>query len=172
MRRLLALVAVVAWAVAPPAAEANEFRFTRTTNATSTLVFSAEGALSEPLRLRAGSGTVPDECAVNFGWLPRGVYDVQSHEVGLEGSIGGYAWSLSDAQCYDGTFRTQLLIHSEMSADGGQDDSWEPHVWTWSDPDDYASFGCIKISYPDMLVLEEAYQRAEAAASPVFLVVE
>lgn len=179
MRRLPALVVaavaavvwVVAVAAAAPAVGADEFRFSRSSNWESSLVFEAEG-LGERLQLRAGSGTVRDECAVNFGWLPRGVYDVQAHEVGLEGTIGGFAWSLSEQQCYDGTFRTQLLIHSEMSGDGGQDESWEPHVWTWSDPDDYASYGCIKISYPDVLALEEVYVRAEQSGAPVLLFVE
>ncbi len=97
---------------------------------------------------------------------------MSAHETALEGQIAGYAWELSEHQCYDGTFRTDLLIHSEMSADGGQDDTWEPNVWTDADPDDYTSFGCIKVSYLDVLTLEQAYEQAEADGYPAELIVE
>jgi hypothetical protein len=140
----------------------NQFRFTRQSSYRSDLTF-ASPALAEPVRFRAGSGTVSDECAINFGWLPRGAYDIRAHEIALEGEIAGFAWELSERQCYDGTFRTDLLIHSEMSADGGQDDTWESHVWTEADPADYTSFGCIKVSYEDVLVLQATYQQAETS---------
>lgn len=173
MRRAFSLASAVAVLLAwtgPVPAGADEFTFSRSSNYESTLTFTAE-LLGQPLTLRAGSGTVSDECLINFGWLPRGTYDVQSHDTGLEGTIAGYAWQLSDQQCYDGTFRTNLLVHTEMAPWGGQDDAWEPNAWTFDDPNDYASFGCIKVSYPDMLRLEQAYEEAEQAGGTVRLTV-
>lgn len=172
MRRLVAAAScalLLAW-MAPGAAGADEFTFSRSTNYESTLTFTGD-LLGQPITLRAGSGTVSDECLINFGWMPRGVYDVQAHETALEGTIAGYAWQLSDQQCYDGTFRTNLLVHTEMAPGGGQDESWEPNAWTFDDPNDYASFGCIKVSYPDMLVLERAYEEAEQTGGTVRLTV-
>jgi hypothetical protein len=176
VRRVVTLVASLLLLAlgAPPTTAAedpvNQFRFVRQSSYRSDLTFSSP-ALTNPLRLRAGSGTISDECAINFGWLPRGAYDVRAHDIALDGEIAGIAWELSERQCYDGTFRTDLLIHSEMSADGGQDDSWESHVWTDADPADYTSFGCIKVSYEDVLVLERVYQEAEESGYRAELVV-
>jgi hypothetical protein len=177
VRRLTVLAAALALLVpGDPATGAaddpvNQFRFNRQSSYRSDLTFTSP-ALSDPVRLRAGSGTIGDECAINFGWLPRGAYDVRAHEIALDGDIAGIAWELSERQCYDGTFRTDLLIHSEMSADGGQDGSWESHVWTDADPTDYTSFGCIKVSYEDVLALERAYQQAEAGGYRAELLVD
>jgi hypothetical protein len=176
MRRVAAILGplLVVGLTAPTshaAESAGQFRFSRESNYQSALAFSSENQHSS-FQVRAGSGSVTDECAINFGWLPKGAYDVLAHDTGLDGTIAGYAWELSDHQCYDGTFRTDLLIHSEMSADGGQDGTWEPNVWTFSDPNDYASFGCIKVSYPDALALELTYQEAEEAGYGAQLVVE
>jgi hypothetical protein len=167
----LVMAVMAPGAGAAPADDVNQFRFTRRSNDASELTFTAPG-LGDPMRLRAGSGTVSDECLINFGWLPLGAYDVSAHDTDLEGDIAGYAWELSDGQCYDGTFRTDLLIHSEMSADGGQDPTWEPNVWTDDNPGDYTSFGCIKVSYEDVLALEQAYERVEDAGYRAELLVE
>ena len=177
MKRLAAAAAfLLVAAMAPGVGGAQvedviQFHFSRRSNDTSELTFTGPG-LGAPMQLRAGSGTVTDECLINFGWLPRGAYDVSAHDTDLEGDIAGYAWELSEHQCYDGTFRTDLLIHSEMSAEGGQDPTWEPNVWTDDNPDDYTSFGCIKVSYTDVLALEESYERVDAAGYPAQLFVE
>ena len=148
--------------------DVNEFRFTRESSSSSVLTLTSP-MLADPVRVRAGSGTISDECAINFGWIPRGAYDVSAHDTALEGDIAGFAWELTEHQCYDGTFRTDLLVHSEMSSDGGQDDTWEPNVWTDDEPDDYSSFGCIKVSYEDVLTLEGAYETVEDAGYPAVL---
>jgi hypothetical protein len=170
---LLACVLLASAGVGPVGADdaAGEFRLSRRTNYDSSLSWRLEGSTSTS-RFRAGSGTVGDECLINFGWIPAGAYDVLAHYTDLDGAIAGYAWQLSDHQCYDGTFRTDLLIHSEMAADGTQDASWEPNVWTAWDPVDYASFGCIKLSYQDVLALERLYERAQTELRQVRLFVE
>lgn len=175
MRRIAVAACLLIAGLGIPAVDAQEtvgeFRFQRRSNLDSSLTWHSGGS-APSARVRAGSGTVNDECLINFGWIPRGAYDVVSHYTDLDGNIAGYAWELSDHQCYDGTWRTDLLIHSEMAADGTQDDSREPNVWTASDPVDYASFGCIKVSYPDVVALQRLYEQTEADLFRVRLVVD
>lgn len=101
---------------------------------------------------RAGSGNGnTNECATGAGWLPTGSYGVRGHWDDYNGSaIKGYVWWLDDKPCYGGVWRTELFIHSEMTASRGQNCAIEAQCWTDVNPIDYASAGCIKISYYDM----------------------
>jgi hypothetical protein len=102
---------------------------------------------------RAGSGNgSQDECAVNAGWLPEGWYNngsegYQTHKNGAD--IDGRAWHLQNKQCYNGTWRTGLFIHTEETVENGQScgSGDQPHCW--ESANDYKSLGCIKISHPN-----------------------
>jgi hypothetical protein len=100
---------------------------------------------------RAGSGTNTDTCDVGDGWLPNGWYDLwgmYDHKDGT--AIDGRAWYLQDKQCHDGTWRTELFIHTEETVDNGQScptSGDDPHCWEGTF--DYKSNGCIKIAYPN-----------------------
>jgi lipoprotein-anchoring transpeptidase ErfK/SrfK len=95
---------------------------------------------------RAGSGITKNECTTGRGWLPNGTYTVGQHHRTYNGRlIKGYAIRLSDKVCSNGrTKRTELFIHSEMTASGGQG-STEPRRWTDKNPNDFLSNGCIKM---------------------------
>ncbi|MEV0679126.1 hypothetical protein AB0I60_21660 [Actinosynnema sp. NPDC050436] len=104
---------------------------------------------------RAGSGNgaqIKNSCAKNRGWLPNGNYDGRLHAADYNGSaIKGVAWYLSDKKCHNGTLRTELFIHSEMTRNGGQQCTSRPDDPTcWEGAQDYASNGCIKLSPNDI----------------------
>ncbi|UUU31846.1 peptidoglycan-binding protein [Streptomyces sp. CA-210063] len=96
---------------------------------------------------RAGSGrdNNKDECAKSRGWLPNGTYDIKGHTKRHPGKvIRGYAIELENMKCANGTERTELFVHSEMTINGTQG-SIERERWTDSNPVDFESLGCIKI---------------------------
>jgi hypothetical protein len=123
---------------------------------------------------RAGSGIgrgpgSHDECASNKGWLPNGRYnaDVPAFDTNkADGPIYGITWHLQDKFCH-GTpkvQRTQLFIHSEMTADRKQ--ACGPtgqESQCWNGDKDYVSKGCIKLSYHD---IREAARLAQAWGGP------
>ena len=90
----------------------------------------------------------PTPCWVGHGWLPTGYYDLRGHWNNYNGTIRGRVFYLQDKTCWNGTWRTQLFIHSEETADQGQycptagDDPY-----CWDGPSDYYSNGCIKLSH-------------------------
>ncbi|QFZ78360.1 L,D-transpeptidase family protein [Streptomyces fagopyri] len=109
------------------------------------------------VQFRAGSGAGlgerkdagRNECASGKGWLPKGTYTVGTPDTRYNGDlIKGYAIPLSDKACTNGTKRTQLFIHSEMTRAGGQ----APAVpgkdvrQRWDHDYDYESAGCIKLT--------------------------
>ncbi len=124
---------------------------------------------------RAGSGTTTDPCQINKGWLPNGWYDLSSsgptgHADNYSGStIWGRVWHLQDKKCHDGTWRTELFIHTEETSSNGQQctsDPDDPKCWDdtsaspGGDPgtNDFKSHGCIKVrrqspeeSWPDAM---------------------
>ncbi len=152
--KLRAFLAAVVGCVAlttPTAAYAYPtwFEFARQSNAWSTLTLVWQYGPDHygTQAFRAGSGTSTDACAVGNGWLPTGYYDLHGHWDNYDGTIKGRVFYLQDKQCWNGTWRTQLFIHSEETASQGQycptagDD---PYCW---DADyDYYSDGCIKVS--------------------------
>ncbi|MER5428512.1 peptidoglycan-binding protein [Streptomyces sp. NPDC002588] len=102
---------------------------------------------------RAGSGTREDECVRNKGWLPNGSYSIGMHSKTYNGSlIKGYVIRLADKKCTNGTSRTELFIHSEMTRTGGQG-SIERERWTDRNPVDFYSNGCIKLRPNDIKAL-------------------
>jgi len=154
-------IVLVAVALALLAAAAGNARgavwmnFTRSSNTSSNLRFTWQddntGATRATQSWRAGSGSTTDECATGSGWLPAGMYDVRGHWDSYDASkIKGRAWWLSDKRCNGGTgtLRTELFIHSEETAAGGQycptgyDDPF-----CWEGDSDYRSAGCIKLAH-------------------------
>ncbi|MBB5935542.1 L,D-transpeptidase family protein [Streptomyces zagrosensis] len=97
---------------------------------------------------RAGSGYTKNTCALNKGWLPNGTYKIPSWHKKFNGTkIKGYVVRLSNKRCHNGTPRTELFIHSEMTRLGYQG-STEP--WRWDGPSDYKSNGCVKLHPADI----------------------
>jgi hypothetical protein len=100
---------------------------------------------------RAGSGSgSTDSCKRNTGWLPNGTYKIRvfySHHNGGAHGVNGISWLLSDHRCHNGTWRTDLFVHSEMLPSGKQGGS-EPYRWDGNS--DYKSNGCIKLEPSDI----------------------
>jgi len=107
---------------------------------------------------RAGSGNgTKNSCTRNAGWLPDGKYG-GTYYPAYDGSlIKGPVFYLSDTRCSAGTPRTQLFIHSEMTAGGGQNCRFER--WCWEGDKDYYSDGCIKLRPADMHAAAAAFDR-------------
>jgi hypothetical protein len=151
-RKLCVLAAVVAALTAVPGASAyyTSFDFARQTNSASTLtiVWQPIPGHFATASWRAGSGTSTDACWIGHGWLPAGRYDLNGHWDYYNGSaIKGRVFYLQNKQCWNGTWRTELFIHSEETADQGQ---YCPTVYDdpfcWEGDSDYYSAGCIKLS--------------------------
>ena len=151
LRALLTVVLMSAAFALPATASAYPtwFEFARQSNAWSTLTLVWQYGPDHygTQAFRAGSGTSTNACWVGNGWLPTGYYDLHGHWDNYDGTIKGRVFYLQDKQCWNGTWRTQLFIHSEETASQGQycptagDD---PYCW---DADyDYYSDGCIKVS--------------------------
>lgn len=100
--------------------------------------------LTYKARYRAGSGDgTKDSCRTAHGWLPNGWYG-GTFRTGFDGIINGIVWQLDNKKCKrNGTMRTELFIHSEMTPGAGQNCGYEPECWNGSR--DYYSAGCIKI---------------------------
>jgi lipoprotein-anchoring transpeptidase ErfK/SrfK len=107
---------------------------------------------------RAGSGTGSrDTCERGRGWLPNGAYSNNDdhsrsffkhyNKTWGEEVVRGWVWELGDRQCHEGTWRTELFIHSQ-GASG------------WSG--NYASNGCIKINQTDRSHLHNRFNAAYA----------
>ena len=158
LRAALAAVFSLALALAAPSsADGWRFTFYKQSNLSSTLTFGwtdPYDGLVYSDSWRAGSGVSTDTCWINHGWLPSGSYSTVGHFDSYDSDIKGRVWQLSDRQCYNGTWRTALFIHTEESPWQGQ---WcEP--WCWDGAHDYYSNGCIKISYPyDIAALHSRY---------------
>ncbi|MFE9098747.1 hypothetical protein [Streptomyces sp. NPDC007264] len=105
---------------------------------------------------RAGSGSgSTNSCLKNRGWLPNGTYkmlDFTKHHNGGAHGVNGIAWHISDHKCSNGTWRTDLFIHSEMLPSGRQGSS-EPYRWDGAS--DYRSNGCIKLKPADIRRLSD-----------------
>jgi hypothetical protein len=136
------------------------FEFTRQSNINSTLTMAWDcgGGYYGWQSWRAGSGVSTDACWVSHGWLPTGWYDLWGHWDHYDATIKGRVFYLQNKPCWNGTWRTQLFVHSEETADQGQycptagDDPY-----CWEGDHDYYSSGCIKVSraapYPSDLRL-------------------
>jgi hypothetical protein len=156
MRQILVVVAVLAFFAAFAAAHAGAtspayFDFARKTNLNSVLTFHWESlpGHESTLSWRAGSGNGGyGECVVGRGWLPGGWYDLRGHWDNYNGSkVRGRVFYLQDKQCSNGTWRTELFVHSEETASNGQScptSSDDP--FCWEGDFDYASEGCIKVA--------------------------
>ena len=135
------------------------FEFTRQSNIASTLTMAWQygPGYYGTQTWRAGSGVSTDACWVGHGWLPAGYYDLKGHWDNYNGAIAGSVFYLQYKPCWNGTWRTELVIHSEETAGQGQycptagDDPY-----CWEGAYDYYSNGCIKVSragYPSDLRL-------------------
>lgn len=149
---LAALVAAGALAFAPPAgAFLTWFDFHRQSNTWSplTMVWQQVPGKFSSVAWRAGSGSSTNACWISHGWLPTGWYDLWGHWDHYDGSaIKGRVFRIQDKQCWNGTWRTALFIHSEETAANGQycptgyDDPF-----CWEGDFDYQSAGCIKVNH-------------------------
>jgi hypothetical protein len=155
MRRRLALLASIvggALVLAPSAgAYFTWFDFTRQANTASRMTMTWQQVLGHysTASWRGGSGSSTNACWVGHGWLPTGWYDLWGHWDNYNGSaIKGRVFRIQDKQCWNGTWRTELFVHSEETAAGGQycptgyDDPF-----CWEGDYDYQSAGCIKINH-------------------------
>lgn len=150
-RNLLMLLALMAALGFPASASGfyTYFDFARQSNISSTLtmVWQQIPGHFSTVSWRAGSGTSTDACWIGHGWLPVGWYDLNGHWDNYGGDIQGRVFYLQNKQCWNGTWRTELFIHSEETAGQGQycptpgDDPY-----CWEGDFDYYSNGCIKVS--------------------------
>jgi hypothetical protein len=115
---------------------------------------------------RAGSGLggpgTTDACHRDVGWLPNGTYSFVQHDDYHGNLIRGRAFYLGAKRCGDGTWRTDLFIHTESGAGNRQcADAPGDQVCRWEYPriNDYRSHGCIKMSPGDLLDLVRHYHR-------------
>lgn len=159
MRRLWTLLTVVGVtlvtaALAAPASAGTitTFDFFRNTNLNSSLYIyrtdTLTGKILNQAYYRGGSGDSTNECYVDHGWLPGGWYSIWGHHNNYDAAkIKGRVWQFQNKQCYNGTWRTELFIHSEETAGQGQT-CGTPYDerWCWDNDSDYYSAGCIKIS--------------------------
>ena len=174
MRRRAALIAVAATALAvasPARAYYTWFDFHRVTNTGSTLTMNWEPTPGHffSTSWRAGSGVSTDACWISHGWLPSGHYDLWGQYDHYDGSaVKGRVFRIQDKQCWNGTWRTQLLVHSEETADNTQycptsgDDPF-----CWEGDSDYYSNGCIKLAhaqpYPsDIALVHDGWHQKSA----------
>jgi len=123
--RALAAAAVLVAALSIPAnafAYLTWFEFTRQSNISSplTMAWQYGPGYYGTQTWRAGSGVSTDACWVGHGWLPTGYYDLRGHWDNYNGTIRGRVFYLQDKTCWNGTWRTQLFIHSEETAAQGQ----------------------------------------------------
>lgn len=127
------------------------FEFTRQSNIASTLTMAWQygPGFYGTQSWRAGSGVSTDACWIGHGWLPAGYYDLWGHWNNYDGKIAGRVFYLQNKPCWNGTWRTELFVHSEETAGQGQycptagDDPY-----CWEGPSDYYSNGCIKLARP------------------------
>jgi hypothetical protein len=150
IRAAVAAAAVAAALSVPATGFANTWlEFTRQSNTSSPLTLATyyTGGFSTSQTFRAGSGVSTDACWLDHGWLPPGWYDLKGHWDNYDADIKGRVFYLQNKQCWNGTWRSQLFIHSEETAAQGQycptagDDPY-----CWEGDTDYYSHGCIKIS--------------------------
>lgn len=118
--------------------------------------------------MQAGSGTtVKNECTKSQGWLPKGTYasststksstDSQAkfkfyRKTSGVATVQGWVWELGNHKCTNGTYRTELFIHSN----GIEGTTWDGN---------YKSNGCIKISQGDRVPIridwDSAYKKSD-----------
>ena len=121
--------------------------------------------LVEKRSWRAGSGFTrrsTDACRKNDGWLPDGHYRPRLYANYWGSLIKGRAIGLGAKQCANGTWRTDLFIHTEQGDRNRQcPDRKGDQVCRWEYPrfDDYRSWGCIKLSPDDLRELVSAWRR-------------
>jgi hypothetical protein len=151
--RAFIAAAVLAVALAIPANALGYptwFEFTRQTNIASTLTMAwqyGRPGYYGTQTWRAGSGVSTNACWISHGWLPAGYYDLKGHWDYYDGTIKGRVFYLQNKPCWNGTWRTELFVHSEETANQGQycptagDDPY-----CREGAGDYYSSGCIKVS--------------------------
>ncbi|MFI6701723.1 L,D-transpeptidase [Streptomyces sp. NPDC050509] len=133
-------------AEAPTSVGSYQLRFVKrsTTNSTLSIVRNGKAVAD----FRAGSGTSTSDCVRNEGWLPNGTYTIKGHYTSYNGRlIKGYAIDIGSKKCHNGTPRTELFIHSEMTRSGGQGSTESRR---WDGTNDYKSNGCIKMHPEDI----------------------
>jgi hypothetical protein len=114
---------------------------------------------------RAGSGfgrTTTDPCVLDRGWLPNGWYRPKLYTDYPGSLIKGRAIYLGDHRCADGTWRTDLFIHTEQGAGSVQcadAPGDQPCRWEYPTINDYRSLGCVKLRPADMRELYDAWTR-------------
>lgn len=115
---------------------------------------------------RAGSGFrgrhTTHECVRDRGWLPDGRYSFVQRNDYVGSVIHGRAFSLGSKQCRDGTWRTDLFIHTESGPDNRQCANGPGDQlcrWEWPRINDYRSHGCVKMSPTDLGELTRRYHR-------------
>jgi hypothetical protein len=125
--------------------------------------------------VRAGSGVNENECEIGKGWLPNGWYDelqMADHYNGTK--IWGRVWQLQDKKCPNGTYRTELFVHTEETSEDSQTGcgSGRDAPQCWDGAGDYLSFGCIKAawsadsSYSGIGYVHRTYHDASIGGDP------
>ncbi|MEU5510834.1 peptidoglycan-binding domain-containing protein [Streptomyces fungicidicus] len=141
-------------------------KFTKNQNdpLNSKLALLRDGKLVDSYRAGSGMGST-DECARGQGWLPNGTYKIKGYETNRGGwnynprvQVQGYAIEIEDRYCTPShgqqpVKRTDMIIHSEMLADGTQAVNvplQKDDFWRWDNAGDYSSNGCIKLAPNDI----------------------
>ncbi|GAA3077231.1 hypothetical protein GCM10020000_73510 [Streptomyces olivoverticillatus] len=141
-----ALLAPPGQAAVPEAASSSYLRFTKYSPVDSRLTVVRHG--KAVVTFRASSGMVEKECRRGRGWLPDGTYTLGHHHTAYDADlIKGYAIELGNKRCQNGTYRTELFIHSDMTRNGRQGTNGHQR---WDGDGDYRSHGCIKLSPRDI----------------------
>ncbi|MFN8185917.1 MAG: hypothetical protein U0R69_02435 [Gaiellales bacterium] len=144
----IAVAVAVALVIAAPGTAGN-FNFKRQTPNNSTLKWEyACGTGLCSTQWRSGAGTTTNECQINQGWLPSGWYSRNAVYHNYDAVIKGRAFWVQDKQCSNGTWRTELFIHSEETVSQGQQCTSNPDdPYCWEGTNDYYSNGCIKLNH-------------------------
>lgn len=168
---VLASTGTVALPASAEAAQADQtLEFRKGGGPTTGTVTWTGGSTNRSWQAGSGNGgNWSNPCVRNEGHLPSGTYQIQRWYDNYDGSvINGRAIHLEDKQCADGTWRTELFVHSEQTEDneqGGTEGS------RWDGEQDYKSEGCVKMNPTDIGDLFYKSSLPENGARPTVMTV-
>lgn len=174
-RALLATGAILAAAVVnTPVAQAEEeaagqtLVFDKGAGPTTGKVVWSLGTRREAWQAGSGNGgNWNNDCIRNQGHLPNGNYRILAWNENYRGTvIFGRAIRVEDKQCSNGTWRTELFVHSEQTVNNQQGGT---EGTRWDGDADYKSAGCVKMHPADIAALYKI--SADAGARPTVLTV-
>ena len=169
---LLATGALLAMGNLPAGAEeaaaSQTLAFNKGGGPTTGTVIWTLGTRKETWRAGSGNGgNWNNPCVRNEGHLPNGRYKILGWHQNYAGRvIHGRAIRLEDKQCSNGTWRTELFVHSEQTVNNTQGGT---EGTRWDGDNDYKSEGCVKMHPNDIAALYKI--SADAGARPTVMTV-